>query len=139
MLDEMMSLQQLPPTNHSFLMNTRYNYAYGDWPALQVNTSHLGAVECDPFVVGVDHRAAITPIRDEPHCLDVADTTVAVVADSLTSVVGAFVIGHDHDSSVGVSLDTSAFETKEILSQLICPNVSPDMITTIWMKALHGR
>jgi len=98
-------------------------YAYGDWPALQVNPSHFGAGECDPFVGGVDHRAAILPIRDESLCLDGADNTVAIVADSLTSVGGTFEISYGYGFSVGVSLDTSASEMKEILAQLIGPNV----------------
>lgn len=101
----------------------RGNYAYGDWPALQVNPSHFGNGECDPFVGGVAHRAATLPIRDESRCLDGAATTVAIVVDSLTSVGGTFIISFGHNTSAGVSLGTSASKMGDILSQLIGSNV----------------
>jgi len=77
------------------------NYAYGDWPALQINQS-FGAGDCDPFVGGVDHRVTILPIRDESLCLDGADITVAIVAGSITSVGGTFDISYGHETLEGV-------------------------------------
>ena len=98
------------------------NYAYGDWPALQVNPLNFGSGECDPFIGGTGHRAAILPIRDESLCLDGADITVAIVVESLTSVGGTFTISYGY-SSAEASFGTSASEMKNILLQLISPNV----------------
>ncbi|KAL7554112.1 hypothetical protein ACHAWF_017504 [Thalassiosira exigua] len=99
------------------------NYAYGDWPAMQAIPSHFGAGECDPFAGGVDHRAAILPIKDESLCFEGADHTVAIVADSLSSVGGTFAVSYGYDSSTDVSLDASASEMKEVLTQLIGSDV----------------
>mmetsp|Transcript_19739 Transcript_19739/g.42930 ORF Transcript_19739/g.42930 Transcript_19739/m.42930 type:complete len:985 (+) Transcript_19739:2-2956(+) len=99
------------------------NYAYGEWPALQVKPSHFGAAGCDSFVGGLGHTAAILPIRDESLCLDGADTTVAIVVDSLTPVGGTFSVSYGQDSSVEVSLDASTSDVKEVLSQLMGSNV----------------
>ncbi|KAL7541113.1 LOW QUALITY PROTEIN: hypothetical protein ACHAXR_012985 [Thalassiosira sp. AJA248-18] len=108
---------------YEYNMVFKGNYAYGDWPALQVNPSHFGAGECAPFVGGVDHRASILPIRDESLCLNGADNTVAIVADSITSVGGTFAVSYGHDSSVQVSLETTASEMKDVLTQLVGSNV----------------
>ncbi|KAL7442689.1 hypothetical protein ACHAXH_009869 [Discostella pseudostelligera] len=98
------------------------NYAYGDWPALQVNPS-FGDGECDPFVGGLDHRAIILPIRDESLCLNGAENTFAIVADSMTSIGGTFDIHYDQESAIDVSVHASASEMREILAQLISPDV----------------
>ena len=98
------------------------NYAYGDWPALQINQS-FGAGDCDPFVGVADHRVTILPIRDESLCLDGADITVAIVAGSITSVGGTFDISYGHETLEGVSVGASASEMKAMLAHLIHPDV----------------
>lgn len=94
------------------------NYAYGDWPALQINLAHFGAGECDVFVGGADHRASILPLRDEAYCLDGAPKTVAIVIDSITPVGGTFAISFG-GSLVDVGVEMSASDMKDILTGLI--------------------
>ena len=93
------------------------NYAYGDWPGLQVGQS-FGAGDCDPFVGGVDHRAMILPIRDESNCVDGAIVTEAIVAGALTSIGGTFDLTYGDETLGGVSVGTSATEMEALLSQL---------------------
>jgi hypothetical protein len=97
------------------------NYAYGDWPGLQIGQS-FGAGDCDPFVGGVDHRAMILPIRDESQCVDGANVTEAIVAGALTSIGGTFDLTYGDETLGGVSVDTSATEMKALLSQLGLPD-----------------
>lgn len=97
------------------------NYAYGDWPGLQIGQS-FGAGDCDPFVGGVDHRAVILPIRDESQCVDGANVTEAIVAGALTSIGGTFDLTYGDETLGGVSVDTSATEMKALLSLLGLPD-----------------
>ena len=108
---------------YEYRISFKSNCAYGDWPSLQVVHSSFGDGECEPFVGGVDHKAVIMPIRDESLCRNGVDNTIAIVADSISSLGGTFDIHFGKDSTTEVSVSTSVSEMREILAQLISPDV----------------
>ncbi|KAL7444023.1 hypothetical protein ACHAXM_009254 [Skeletonema potamos] len=106
-------------TEYTIVFKGDYPFGGGDWPALSVNLSQFGKGDCDPFVGGVNHKATILPVRDETTCVIGSLDTVAVVASSLTPIVGSFSISCGDKSSEKVSVDSSASEMKSVLSALL--------------------
>ncbi|KAL7473049.1 hypothetical protein ACHAXS_013421 [Conticribra weissflogii] len=103
----------------SFLIMLRGRYIYGDWPAFKLNTIHFGAGECDPFVGGTDHGASILPIRDESLCSNGIKKQVAIVVDSKTTPGGYFNIRLGQKISPEISVDSTAIEIENALSELL--------------------
>ncbi|KAL3797523.1 hypothetical protein HJC23_009887 [Cyclotella cryptica] len=103
---------------YSYKISFIGSYAYGDWPALTINPAHFGTGSCDSFVGGSSHNAKILPVRDESLCFNGIAKTVAIVADSMTTLGGTFTIQYGIESSQAISFDTSATEMEIIIQNL---------------------